>query len=70
MRPIAYTYEADTHCHNCTVSRFGSTEGTDSEGNQIGAIFSWDEWYNVGTGSQTLSCGTCGEEIDTYSEVA
>lgn len=66
--PIAYTYEADHHCESCTVARFGSTEGEDREGNQVGAVFSWDEWYNIGYGSQTLGCGDCFAILDEYSE--
>jgi len=73
--PIAYTYEADTHCPGCTEERFGrgargfiAEDATDSEGNPVGVIAPWDEWYNVGEGNQTLACGTCGEVIETYEE--
>lgn len=61
--PIAYTYEADTHCPSCAESRFGKCEhgfiacpsgdhggphasgyiATDAEGNDIGAVFQWDD---------------------------
>lgn len=59
--PIAYTYDADTHCPECAVARFGREEApgpngpvlmgwppesaTDSEGNGVGAIAPWDEWH-------------------------
>jgi len=71
--PIAYTYEADHHCEDCAAARFGRDEhgditGTDSEGNEVGAVFETDEWYNVGAGTQTLVCGDCGAELDEYEE--
>lgn len=40
----------------------------DSEGNPIRPIFSIDEWYDIGYGNQTLTCGDCGAELDTYEE--
>lgn len=67
--PIAYAYEADVHCLDCTIDRFGpDCEGIDSEGNEVGAIFPWDQWMNLGEGNQSLTCGTCGEIIDEYLE--
>ena len=67
--PIAYVYEADTHCPGCTKARFGeSAEGyiayednvgpsIDSEGNEVGAVFRHEEWpYGI-------VCGTCGGVI-------
>ena len=68
MDPLAYTYEADHHCYDCTVARFGSTEGVDREGNEVGAVAPWDEWYNIGEGSQTLACGDCHDELATYND--
>jgi hypothetical protein len=62
--PIAYTYEADHHCEACTVARFGSTEGTDNEGNEVGAVFSWDEWYQVDAECEALACGDCHAILD------
>jgi hypothetical protein len=69
--PIAYTYEADVHCPACCRVKFGDEyedipDARDSEGNPIGALFGWDEWYDVGCGNQTLSCGDCGKIIDEY----
>lgn len=81
--PIAYTYEADYHCPDCTEDRFGrtddgfiagqnddGTEATDGEGNPVGAIFSWEasEWADTG-----MHCGDCLTEIveaddDDYDE--
>jgi hypothetical protein len=73
--PIAYTYEADTHCPDCAEKRFGlsprgfiAEDATDGEGNSVGVIAPWDEWYNIGEGFQTLSCGTCGVVIETHDE--
>lgn len=71
--PIAYTFEADYHCPDCTLERFGrdsrgdiAGEGAeDAEGNPIGAVFPWDEWFEpTESGPQTLACGTCGEVIE------
>ena len=67
--PIAYTFEADYHCKDCTIERFGSTEGVDREGNQVGAVAPWDEWFDIGEGDQTLACGDCHEVIEQYTEV-
>lgn len=71
--PIAYTYDADTHCESCAEKAFGRNEngfieGEDSEGNPVGAISPWDEWYanDVYEGNEVavLYCGTCGEVIE------
>lgn len=68
--PIAYTYEADVHCEQCAAARFGYDEhdeitGTDAEGNEVGAIFPWDEWWDWSEDScQVLVCGDCGAKLD------
>lgn len=68
--PIAYTYDADVHCEGCSAARFGYDRhgfitGIDSEGNEVGAIAPWDEWWEPSIdGPQTLVCGTCLGEID------
>lgn len=62
--PIAYTYDADVHCPDCSFSRFGrdlngfvpETE-RDSDGNPIGVIAPWDSEI------EHLSCGTCHVQI-------
>lgn len=64
MGPIAYVYDADTYCEECTVKKYGSTEGDDSEGNPIGAQFSWDEWWDGGPLCEVLSCGDCHTVLD------
>lgn len=73
-KPIAYTYEADTHCPGCTLERFGfcppSETQHDREGNPVGAVFPWDEWHEPGTGAFTLVCGTCGGTIDSCEHPA
>ena len=71
---IAYTYEADTHCVDCTVKRFGTAEdgyvedAIDAEGNPVTPLFSTDEWWAnalyAGKRHEALACGTCGEIID------
>lgn len=52
---IAYTYEADYHCHDCTIKRFIAMphtspdirgvdiEATDSEGNPVHPVFDTDD---------------------------
>lgn len=68
--PIAYVYEADTHCPPCAEKRFGRSErgfiaehSQDSEGNPVGAYFPWN-WEG-----DLLACGTCHEVIrDEFSE--
>lgn len=69
--PIAYTYEADHHCPDCARKAFGQDDlgfvpetATDSEGNSIGAVAPW----NVGEGSQTLTCSDCGAVLDSYED--
>lgn len=37
----------------------------DSEGNPIGAVFSWDEWWQADGTCETLTCGDCGDILDT-----
>jgi hypothetical protein len=77
VNPIAYTYEADYHCEDCAYERFGKDEhgditGIDNEGNEIGAVFSWDGWYantayewaqGEHTRDAVLICGTCFYDI-------
>ena len=67
---IAYTYEADCHCLECTRKRFGSETNssyeqqgiTDNEGNNIHPIFAGDE-IRSGT-----ACGDCFEIIYGYQD--
>lgn len=74
--PIAYMYEADVHCPGCAAERFGvSADGwiadgaEDSEGNPVGVIAPWDEWWQPSEPlPQVLVCGTCGGVIDELSE--
>ena len=60
--PIAYTYEADVHCPDCALDRFGGAlddeNTTDQEGNGVGVIAPWDE-----TPAEGMYCGDCGDEI-------
>ena len=73
-RPIAYTYEADYHCEACAIKRFGWVDGEvtpgaeDNEGNEVGAVFAWDDWQQEDglRHWDTLACGDCGAELDTY----
>ena len=73
---IAYTYEADHHCEACASARFGldehgEIEGVDDEGNEVGALFGWDEWHvcsehldSFPDYPATLVCGDCGTVLD------
>ena len=69
--PVVYTYEADYHCEERAAERFGFDAhgfitGTDTEGNEVGIVAPWDEWYDAYEGNDhaTLACGTCGAVID------
>lgn len=93
--PIAYTYDADTHCPDCAEAAHGygpvtgepnarweigyrlvgSIIGTpnfitraslDKDGNEIGAVAPWDEWYDTSIDFQTLACATCHKVIATF----
>ena len=77
LDPIAYTYDADVHCSDCAMERFGQCIAhqsisccvTDSEGNEPGAIAPWDEWWEPSeSGRQSLVCTDCGEVIATTDE--
>jgi hypothetical protein len=37
----------------------------DSEGNPVGVVPPWDEWWEPSEGCQTLACGTCHALIET-----
>lgn len=70
---LCYTYDADHHCPQCTADRFGLAvfqhgigAAIDNEGNEVGAVFSWDEWQQFTGDRETLNCGTCGIELDSY----
>lgn len=74
MQVIAYAYDADHHCLDCTLDSFpGFNEGNsdeyrDSEGNEIHPLFDTDEWYAndiyEGNSKAVLSCGDCGDTIE------
>lgn len=60
--PIAYTYDADTHCPSCAFSKFGRdslgfvpANATDREGNGIGAVAPWE----LGEWPEGITCGDC-----------
>jgi len=76
--PIAYTFEADHHCPDCTEERFGSDDAgfiacepggspmRDSYGEFVGAVAPWDEWQQFSGEHETLACATCGLIIEEY----
>ena len=72
LDPISYTYEADHHCPACAIARFGTAEhgigadrwpsedARDDEGNPIGAVAPWDEWWEPSEiRVQVLTCSDC-----------
>ena len=66
MRVIAYAYSADLHCLNCAAAAGMDVDGaTDSEGNEVGAVFSTDECPEDGE-----YCGDCGDIIREGYEVS
>jgi hypothetical protein len=58
---VGYAYEADVHCVDCAVARFGSQQhwrdAVDNEGNPIHPIFAGDE-----NASEEV-CGDCFEPL-------
>jgi len=63
---VACTRQDDLH-----ASALGGTEhaldifAEDSEGNEVHALFQWDEWWETSEpGTQVLVCSDCGVEID------
>lgn len=60
---IAWSYEADHHCCDCTEKRFGADvpeSSRDNEGNPIHPVFSTDEQLSEGEDNRLpLVCGTC-----------
>ena len=79
MRAIAYTYEADIHCIDCTNKRYesngfnGKYNALDNEGNLVHPLFSTDEWQEYDSSflsenpTQYLVCGDCHTIIDEYT---
>lgn len=72
---IGYTYDADYHCTECAIDRYGehprsplihrwaSTEGVED----VAPIFADSEWWDRDDDApQVLGCGTCGEIIATF----
>lgn len=63
MSIIAYAYEADYHCVDCTRNRFNPHSlwvyRVDSEGNPIHILFTTEDEY--------LICGDCHEIIKPYT---
>ena len=64
---IAYTYEADIQCPNCTRNRFGDAVDddlnppVDQEGNPIHPVFMTDE-------IDINNCGICGDELRSLAD--
>lgn len=63
---IGWTYDADIHCNDCALARFGAAvtlypwdgRAKDSEGNEPHPIFASDECGETGE-----YCGDCGREV-------
>lgn len=72
--PIAYVYDADIHCEDCALKRFGRDEsgfitGTDSEGNEVGVVAPWEsagnfDDHDFAEGPYVAGCGTCQRIIE------
>ena len=75
---IAYTYNADYHCAECAIERFGEHPASptihrwcrddvkDADGNAPQPVFADSEWWDAhqdATFPQSLACGTCGHTI-------
>jgi hypothetical protein len=70
--PVGYTADADLWCEACAKLVFdrmgddgilrtvGMGNAVDHEGNDVGALFTWDE-----SGDTPDHCGRCGEMLDT-----
>lgn len=73
MNVIAYAYEADHHCIDCTRERFGGSaeadqngvpiRARDNEGNPVHPVFDTDEQF------LDLVCGDCGEVIEVIEVI-
>jgi len=57
---IGYAYRGGD-----SSGRHEHVELTDSEGNAVGAVSPFDEWWEPSEGCQTLACGTCHGLIET-----
>lgn len=62
---VGFAYEASLHCVNCTLERFPTAEGEDSEGNQITALFGWNSDHYTMNGDTVVyeHCSDCGDEL-------
>lgn len=72
-RPVAYTYQADYHCPDCTFKAHGQDDhgyppedAEDAEGNPIGAVAPWDEWWWQSDEPEALYCADCGASLATH----
>lgn len=76
MRILAYQYEADRHCVDCTLHRFGADSfsmstgitGRDNEDNIITVVFEDEAWWHEDYEglTQTLECGTCMRTLSVH----
>lgn len=72
MRVIAIVGDAEYLCLECASARYsGATRehgylvGSDSEGNELGALYSWDEWQDADSPDcQALTCSQCDGVLD------
>ena len=66
MRVVGYSYDADVHCVDCAIARFGADEygwvpaaATDAEGNPVGAMYANSE------SDHPESCAECQAPLGT-----
>lgn len=75
---LCYTYDADYHCTDCAIARYGEHPrspvvhrwaATPDTGEAPQPVFGDSEWYDPYDDTpQTLCCGTCGDVIDTLND--
>lgn len=58
MRVIAYIYEADHHCPECAVKKFGQEldSAVDFEGNEVTPLYDIEVYEDI-------FCGKCFKQI-------
>jgi len=78
-RILAFTYSADHYCDDCLTKKVNPSGRTDScpawwecrdsEGNMVGAVYDYDEWWepSITDEIQYLACGDCEEILDTHT---
>ena len=64
--PIAYVYDADLHCPDCTPMAYRGDDAIDRRGNPVGVMSPWDDdHYDCDDCGKALplGCGDCYESL-------